>query len=431
MNNLGTGLVAYLRLLRHRPAAVPFVSALLARLSISMAPLGLLLLVQQQRNTYGSAGFVTGAFAIGCAVGTPLWGRMMDRFGQVRTLLPTASLSAGFLGCCALAVVSGAPLWMLLALAATAGVTYPPISPAMRAGWRVIFPDPADRRVAFALDATSVELLFIIGPLVISALLALTTPVMPVLVTAGFLLIGGIGYCRTDVARRYGAKPVNRTGSGAPAEDRLHRSAITVPGVAVVLATMLSLSIGFGQLDTSLAGTAGIVLGHSDRVGVLFTAIAGGSVIGGLIFGARNWSLSERRALPISAGTFTVLLICVAGMISLGTPPLGLLLPLLFACGLVIAPSLIMHQRLMDHLAPTHRVNEAQAMLSAMTQVGNAVGTSIAGMMIDLHGLPTSFSGAAMAVGAGCVIAILSQRHWSAAIAAAQQRRLSEADLPV
>lgn len=429
MNNLGTGLGAYLRLLSHRPAAIPFGSALLARLSISMAPLGLLLLVQQQRNTYGSAGFVTGAFAIGCAVGTPLWGRMMDRFGQVRTLLPTASLSAAFLVCCALAVVGGAPLAALLVLAGAAGLSYPPISPAMRAGWRVIFPDPADRRVAFALDATSVELLFIIGPLVISALLALTTPVVPVLFTAGFILAGGIGYCRTGVARQYGPKLAGRTGAADSAGPRMHRSAVTVPGVAVVLVTMLALSIGFGQLDTSLAGTAGLILGNSDRVGVLFTAIAGGSVVGGLFFGARNWSLSERRALPISAGAFTILLMCVAGVIGLTSPRLGLLLPLLFGTGLVIAPSLIMQQRLMDQLAPTHRVNEAQAMLSAMTQVGNAVGTSIAGMMIDLHGLPTSFSGAATAVGVGCVIAILSQRHWQAALALAHRSTQQSASI--
>ena len=37
------------------------------------------------------------------------------------------------------------------------------MSPALRSAWRVIFPEPASRRVAFALDGTSVELVFVGG----------------------------------------------------------------------------------------------------------------------------------------------------------------------------------------------------------------------------------------------------------------------------
>jgi hypothetical protein len=38
---------------------------------------------------------------------------------------------------------------------------------------------------------------------------------------------------------------------------------------------------------------------------------------------------------------------------------------LLFLTGLTIAPTLIMQLQLLDHLAPAHRLNEAQAFLSA------------------------------------------------------------------
>ena len=73
---------AYLRLLRYRPAAAPFLAATVARLPISMAPLGILLLVQSERDAYSLAGIVTGAFAIGSAIGTPLWaGRWTVRAG--------------------------------------------------------------------------------------------------------------------------------------------------------------------------------------------------------------------------------------------------------------------------------------------------------------------------------------------------------------
>jgi len=58
---------------------------------------------------------------------------------------------------------------------------------------------------------------------------------------------------------------------------------------------MLTLAIGFGQLDTSMAATAGERLGSTDQVGLLFAAIAGGSTIGGLAFGARHWASTSGR----------------------------------------------------------------------------------------------------------------------------------------
>ena len=72
------------------------------------------------------------------------------------------------------------------------------------------------------------------------------------------------------------------------------------------------------------------------------------------------------------------------------------LLPLLFLTGLTIAPTLIMQQQLLDHLAPAHRLNEAQAFLSASNTTGAAVGTAIAGIVIDWSGLTSSFGGAAV-----------------------------------
>ncbi|WP_168207575.1 MFS transporter [Microlunatus elymi] len=415
---LGTGLKAYGRLLRYRPAAIPFLTAVVGRLAIAMAPLGLLLLVESERGAYGVAGVVTGAFAVGCAIGTPLWGRLMDRLGQIRTLLPTSLVSALFLTVDAVATVAGAPLPVLIVLAGLAGFAFPPLSPAIRSAWRVIFPNPASRRVAFALDATAVELLFVLGPLLLSLLLALTSPMVPVLVAAGCMAVGGVGYCRTSAARRSRPGIHPPTVLGHPGV-RHHRSAITVPGVAAVLVVMLALSTGFGQLDTSMAGTAGELLGGTDRVGILFMAIAGGSSVGGLIFGSRNWPISERRALMLTTGGFATLLVAIALLVGTGRPSLWLLLPLLFCTGLTIAPSLIMMQGLVDHLTPTNRLNEAQSMLSSVNQVGAAVGTALAGMLIDAHGVGWSFGGAALAVAICCVASVGSQRHWGRSMSAA------------
>ena len=55
----------YGRLLRHGPVSWPFLYAALARLTLAMIPLGILILVEQQRHAYAVAGVVSGAYASG------------------------------------------------------------------------------------------------------------------------------------------------------------------------------------------------------------------------------------------------------------------------------------------------------------------------------------------------------------------------------
>ncbi len=419
---LGSGLRSYVRLLRHAPARTPFLAALIARLPLSMAPIGMLILIQHERSAYGIAGIVTGAYAVGCALGTPVWGRLMDRRGQVGVLLPTGLASATLMILLAVAAVSAAPAAVLIGLAAGSGLAYPPVSPAIRAAWRVVFADRAARKVAFALDSTSVELIFVAGPLLLSALLAATPPVVPLIATAALMATGVIAYCRTGAARdsrtRQRAEHARLSATGP-------RSAVLASGVGAVLAVMLLLSVGFGQLDTSMAATAGKILGSSDRVGILFTAIAGGSTIGGLVYGARDWKVDERRAVPVMMVCFAICLTAMATLMSLGLVSLYLLLPLLFLTGLSIAPTLIMQQALLDHLSPAHRLNEAQAFLSASNTTGAALGTALAGLLIDAHGLGWSFGGAAVGAVCAAVAALASRPSWRrASTAASEQERV-------
>jgi len=413
-SGLGSGLGSYGRFLRHGPAARPFVFAALARLTLAMLPLGILILVEQERHAYGIAGVVAGAYALGAAVGTPVWGRLMDRFGQVAVLVPTSITSAALLVGLALATTGGAPNLALIAIAVGVGLSYPAISPALRSSFRIVLPDPKDRRVAFALDATSVELAFVCGPLLLSALLLPAEPLLPLLVTAGLLAGGGLAYCATGVARR--ATPaVQRAAAGhdPKSSDTVPKTALAASGVAAVLAVMLMLSIGFGQLDTSMAATADRALGGTERVGILFAAIAGGSTVGGLAFGARHWPFDERRAVPILLGLFGLFLALLAVLLSTGTVNLLILLPVLFLTGLTIAPTLIMQQSLLDRLAPADRLNEAQAFLSASNTTGAALGTAVAGIVIDVAGLSWSFGGAALGALFAAGVAVLNQRRWS------------------
>jgi predicted MFS family arabinose efflux permease len=232
----------------------------------------------------------------------------------------------------------------------------------------------------------------------LSALLVPRIPLLPLLVTAALVAGGGVGYCATGVARRASAA-VQRAAAGENSRttETGQRKALASAGVVAVLTVMLMLSIGFWQLDTSMAATSDRALGGSEQVGILFAAIAGGSTVGGLAFGARSWSFDERRAIPVLLCLFGLFLALLAGLLSAGAVSLLILLPVLFLTGLTIAPTLIMQQSRLDHLAPSHRLNEAQAFLSASNTTGAALGTAIAGIVIDAAGLSWSFGGAALA----------------------------------
>lgn len=409
-----SALATYAGVLRQRTVLAPFLAAVLARLPIAMTPLGIVLLVQAERGSYGIAGVVTGAFALGTAAGAPVWGRMMDRHGQTRVLVPTVLASALLIVGLAVGTVANVASPLLVAVAAGAGGTFPPFSAAMRSTWRRLLPEGAERRAGFALDAVAVESLFVGGPLFLSLLLLVSPPVAPLLVTAGLLAAGGLTYSCTPAVRTgmrqrpvgdrgvAGGPPLSSTGS-----DR--RTRVMSGALPLVLAISAVMSIGFGIIDTSIAATARQVLGDPARLGLLFAAIAGASVVGGLVYGTRSSADREHRRLPLALGMFAVSLAPVPFLLQAGRPPLWSLLPLLFLAGLAIAPALIMLQHLVDRSAPGGRSNEAQAWLSTSNTAGGAAGTAAAGLLIDAHGVPLSFGAAVLALLGSCALALAAR----------------------
>jgi hypothetical protein len=438
----GGGLRAYALVLRHGPAARPFAAAVVARLPIPMAPLGTVLLVQEIRGSYTLAGVVAAAFALGTAAGSPVWGRAMDLLGQARALVPSTLASAGLLAGLALGAVGGAADVVLVALSLGAGLTFPPFSAAMRSAWRVVLPPGPQLRAAFALDAVAVETIFVVGPLLLSVLLVLTPPVVPLLVTAALLAGGGLAYSSTGPARAGIPAPVVTgplvtgplvTGPAtpgpavadpiapvaAPTASRPARTArrpVDVAAAAVglppVLAVCAAMSVGFGAIDTSLAATAREVLQDEGRLGFLYAAIAGGSATGGLVYGAAASHEDEHRRLPLTLGVFALGLAPLPFLLG-DRPALALVLPLLFVAGVAIAPSLIIMQAVVDRFAPVGRVNEAQAWLSTAITTGSALGIAMAGVVIDGRGVPAAFAAAAVAVTGACLVAAAAQRTWS------------------
>ncbi|HKT06166.1 MAG TPA: MFS transporter, partial [Rugosimonospora sp.] len=75
------GVRGYAEVLRVRGGPALLVVGLVARLGLSMTPLGLLLLVQQATGRYATAALAGAAYTLAVAAVAPVAGRLADRIG--------------------------------------------------------------------------------------------------------------------------------------------------------------------------------------------------------------------------------------------------------------------------------------------------------------------------------------------------------------
>lgn len=396
----------YLRLLRRPDVLWPFGSAVVGRLPLAMAPLGMIVLVEEQRGSYASAGIVTAAFAWCTAISVPLWGSVIDRVGQSRVVALTSCFSAAFLAAMAVLAVNGAADSVLIVTAAAVGLSFPPISPAIRVAWSTIVPDGSERRTAYAMDAVAVETLFVVGPLLLTVMLA-APPAVPLAVTALLMAAGGLGYGSSRAARSW--RPAARGGGSRG------RSPLRSPAVLLTLLVALGMSVGFGQMDVAMTATAEHGYSSDGVLGLFFASAAVGSTIGGLWYGSRSWRGPERRHLPVTLAGYAAGLAAVALVVGgPGTPPLALVVAALAGTGLFISPSLIPQQALVDAGADPGRLSEAQGWLHTALTSGGAAGMAIAGVVVDRVGSAAAFGTASLAVGVTALTAVVAQARWRA-----------------
>ncbi|MFB4273154.1 MFS transporter [Nonomuraea sp. GTA35] len=412
-----SGVIApYLSLLRLPGVSLPFASAFVARLPLAMTPLGIVVLIEEVSGSYADAGLVTAVYALATAASSPLWGMAMDRVGQSAVIAGTSLGSAAFLAGGTLAAAAGAPDLLLLVLIGLAGLSFPPVIPAIRVAWSAVVPDPEQRRTAYAMDAVAVETIFVLGPLLLTALLWLP-PAVPLLVTALLMAAGGLTYSRTRASRlsRPGSGTRGGVAGGAQGAPRRGRPPLSVRGVWLALLTALGMSVGFGQMDVAMTASAERLFHSEGLIGVFFACTAIGSTAGGLWYGSRSWSGPERRHLPLTLAAYAAGLALVMLVLLPGGGLLPAVLPAMVLTGLCISPSLIVQQALVDRNTAPERRSEAQGWLQTSLTSGSALGMALAGVIVEQGGPAVAFGAAALAVAAGALVGAFAQRHWRVA----------------
>src|SRR5919202_4404919 len=303
------------------PNARAFVLAgFVARLSISMRALGAVLMVSQLTGSYGLAGAVAAAALLGEAVAAPRLGRLVDRYGQRRALLVCLAVHSAGTVALVISAQIAAPSWVLLATAAASGAAALQVGSLVRARWSALVGGSPALEAAFALESTLDELIFVLGPALVTAL---ALGVAPGAGLIGALVLTIVGSLALALQRRTEPTP-------AGVRDRSEESAIGTPGLRVLVATFVAAGAIFGTLDVAMVGFAGQV-GSPSAAGPLLALVAVGSLFAGLVYGTRNWrwSLDKRfvaSVVVLWAGTFPLALV----------PSVALMAPASILAGLAI-----------------------------------------------------------------------------------------------
>lgn len=164
-----------------------------------MAGLALLLNTQARTGSIAVAGLVSAAFGLGNAVGIAGQGRLMDRLGHARVLLPASVVSS--LALLAAAFLSTTSL--LVVAAAVAGMAYPAAISSVRVLAAASVDDAQTRRAAYALLAVSFGLVMVAGPLLVSGIVAIAGTARAVVVTAIVIGISGVAFSATHAVRTH------------------------------------------------------------------------------------------------------------------------------------------------------------------------------------------------------------------------------------
>jgi MFS family permease len=192
----------------------------------------------------------------------------------------------------------------------------------------------------------------------------------------------------------------------APPAPRPSRAAaigrirLPAPGLATLAPVYFFLGAMFATIDLSTVDFAQ-QHGHKPLAGFILGSYAAGSAVGGIWYGSRTWRAPVQRRFAIT------LSLVVAGTATFwAMPGLAVLAAVIFFCGFAISPTLIAGFSLIDQQATAGRRTEGLTWLTSAISVGVAVGSAVAGHLVDLGGARWGYWFAA-SCGAGAVATCL------------------------
>ncbi|MFD8251984.1 MFS transporter [Streptomyces werraensis] len=382
----------YLDILRARHATRLLVGTLVGRLPNATAPIAIVLFVRAEGGSYSLAGVLAAVYGVANAVGQPVLGRLVDLKGQPRVQLPAALLSA--LAMAVFAFVGTGSLVVAYAAVALAGLFTPPLEGGLRALWSSVLPKEEHVHRAYALDAVAQEVMFAVGPLLVTVCVSLWSAQAALLVLN---VIGVLGALSVVVS------PPSRAWRSAPREAHW-LGALRSPGLIALLGAFLAVGMALGSI-TVAAVTYADDHGGDVVYGWMMAGIGLGALIGGIAYGARQWAGEPARRLQVIVALLAVFYLPLLLM----PGPVAMTLLTVLA-GVFLAPAIACAFVLVDRHAPRGTVTEAFSWLVTTFTVGASLGTGVTGPVVEAGGALWGFAVPGAAGGVSLLVLIATGR---------------------
>lgn len=358
---------------------------LTARFPTGMSSLAILLHVEQQTGSYGSAGLVLAATSVGQAAAGPVTSRWMGAWGMRKVLALTLIV-------CVAAVVALALLPMnilgYMALGLITGLSMPPIQPAVR----TIYPklvNSSQLTPLFSLDASLQEIIWIIAPVVITLVSTQVGTTEGLLLVAIILVGGGTWFVLSPEVGRV----------------RIPRSRNALGKVVLKPPVMLATVVGFLLIGACSAVEVGVVASFehgSLAAGLVLGLFSVGSLAGGLALGhvpMGPWAMARRLVIVTIGLALT--------MVMLNVYWLGGMLVL---AGIGVAPALAVLFAITSASVKFSETAEAFGWAGTGQLIGAAAGSAVAGFLVDVGDWRGAYFAATLFAAAGLAVSVIFVR---------------------
>ncbi|GAA1604635.1 MFS transporter [Kribbella sancticallisti] len=343
-------------------------AVLVCYLLAGMVNLSLLTSTTHSTGSYTIAGAVVGAYSVAVALTAPVWGRVVDHRGPSWTLgVASAAQFSAFAGYI-IATLVDAPAFVLIATAAAAGSCTPPASAIAKKVFAV-YDDPDSRRALFSISGLFAEMVFVVGPLIVGGVVAVTQPILAVAITA-VVALAGVWWLRAAPAVR----SLDATNRDTPRCERSRRTTLDSRQLHVLAVVVLS-AVAIGALQVSVIAQAA----HLNlNPGPFIAAIACGGVLASFTYGGLALPRSLPAQLAIALALYGVLIVAI------GTGPgEAISIALLFLAGAATGPADAIEALLIAHHTPRQAQSQAFAALTTANWLGFAAGSAVAGAAVD------------------------------------------------
>lgn len=388
------------------PGAIRFTLAgAIGRLPLSMAGLGIVLLMKEISGSYATAGLIAAAYMLTSAVFAPFQGRLADLLGQA-PILVAASLIFVTGIVLMMASIHRSPLTLGLC-AALAGVGASQSGNFARSRWTYVLDGRDQLGTAFALEAVLDETVFIIGPVLVTFLTLSVAPSSGLLVAAACSLLGSF-----LMATGRDTQPPRSLG------EEVAREKIAPTRLVPLVIVALSLGVLFGSSEVIVVAFTD-QLERPEAAGWVLAVWATGSLLAGLLVGSRAAPPDPLRRLRLSTLLLALLFIPLLLAPNLLFLTLGMLL-----AGFMIAPTLIATIGLVETTTPSARLTEALTWTSTGLAVGIAPGAALAGWLVEHNDAAVGFA-VPIAAGISATIVVHFYRFDVASLVTSRDHRQS------